>query len=58
VTPFGLRAAVFYSRLHGHLFRPALAAIMPHDTPDNSRLRTAFTALDQVLEDQARRLAA
>jgi hypothetical protein len=58
VTPFGLRAAFFYSRLHGHLFRPALATFMPQDIPDHSHLRAGFTALDHALQDQARRLAA
>jgi len=58
VTSFGLRAAVFYSRLHAHLFRPALATIIPAHTPDNSRVRAAFNTLDQLLGDQARRLAA
>ncbi len=58
LTPFGLRAALFYSRLHGQLFRPALATAMPAATLDNSRLRAAFTALDAILQDQAGRLAA
>ncbi len=58
LTPFGLRVAVFYSRLHGHLFRPALSILMAGDVPAPSRLRAAFTAIDQVLADQAKRLAA
>jgi len=58
VTSFGLRAALFYSRLHDHLFRPALSTLMPPAIHDDSPLRAAFTAFDRVLQDQARRLAA
>jgi hypothetical protein len=58
VTPFGLRAAVFYSRLHAHLFRPALAAIMDAHPTHNSRIHAAFITLDHIVADQARRLAA
>jgi hypothetical protein len=58
VTPFGLRAAVFYSRLHSHLFQPALSTLMRPDVPNPSRLCTLFNAIDQLLQDQARRLAA
>jgi hypothetical protein len=57
LTPFGLRVAVFYSRLHNHIFHPALSQAMPAAT-DNSRLRAAFTALDNLLQAHARRLAA
>ncbi len=58
VTAFGLRAGLFYARLHGHLFRPAFSMIMPAALPNDSRLSLAFKALDQAIADQARRLAA
>jgi len=58
VTSFGLRAALFYSRLHDHLFRPALSTLVPPAIQDDSPLRAAFTAFDRVLQDHARRLAA
>jgi hypothetical protein len=58
VTPFGLRTAVFYSRLHAHLFRPVLAEIAAPNTRDHPAIRRAFDTLDQIIEDHARRLAA
>jgi hypothetical protein len=58
VTPFGLRAAVFYSRLHDHLFQPGLALLMAAEASHPSRLSSLLTALDQTLAAQARRLAA
>jgi hypothetical protein len=58
VTPFGLRAAVFYSRLHDHLFQPGLSLLMAAEPSPPSRLNSLFTALDQALADQASRVAA
>jgi hypothetical protein len=58
VTPFGLRTAVFYSRLHAHLLRPALAKITAPNTRHHPAIRKAFDHLDQIIEDHARRLAA
>jgi hypothetical protein len=58
ITPFGLRAALFYARLHAHIFRPALSSIMPGALPGDSRLSSTFNALDRAIADHARTLAA
>jgi hypothetical protein len=42
VTKFGLRVALFFTRLHARLFRPALSEFMPHSRPANSKLRQAL----------------
>jgi hypothetical protein len=46
VTEFGLRVALFFTRVHARLFRPALSEFMPHSPPANSKLRQAFEKLD------------
>jgi len=57
ITPLGRRAAVFLTRLHAHLFTPALADLS--DAAVGSRpLRNALDQLDRLIADQARRLAA
>lgn len=58
VTHFGLRAAVFYSRLYSHLFQPGLSLLMASGVPFSSRLGTSFATLDRILAAQAQGLAA
>jgi hypothetical protein len=48
VTPFGLRAALFFTRVHARLYRPLVAEITTHAPPPFARLRHHF----QKLEDQ------
>jgi hypothetical protein len=57
VTPLGRRTAVFLTRLHAHLFTPALAEIT-EQAPPNRPLRNALDNLDRLVADQVRRLAA
>ena len=57
MTPLGRRTAVFLTRLHAHLFTPALAEIA-EDPPTNRPLRRALDNLDRLVADQVRRLAA
>lgn len=57
ITPLGRRTALFLTRLHAHLFTPALAELA-EDPPPNRPLRNALDHLDRLLADQARRLAA
>jgi hypothetical protein len=45
VTPFGLRLALFVTRVHARLFRPGLALLTPDIAPDPSALRSAFDRL-------------
>jgi hypothetical protein len=47
VTPFGIRAAVFLSRLYGRALRPGLALVAP--LAANSPLKRSFQALDESL---------
>jgi hypothetical protein len=46
VTDFGLRAALFFTRVHARLFRPVLSEIMPHSPPLGPKLRQAFEKLE------------
>jgi hypothetical protein len=50
LTPLGLRAAAFLTKLDARLFRPASAAMDPHD-PVPRPLRTAFHRLDEVIAE-------
>jgi len=60
VTDFGLRAALYFTRVHARLYRPAVAQILPHAPPLSSALQRAFQKLEQEIEAQIRaaRLAA
>ena len=42
VTDYGLRAALFFTRLYNRLLRPALAAVVPGHAAINTPLRRAF----------------
>jgi len=46
VTETGLRVALFFTRVHARLFRPALSEFMPHSPPVDSKLRQAFEKLE------------
>ena len=46
VTEFGLRVALFFTRVHARLFRPALSEIRPHPPPVDSKLRQSFEKLE------------
>lgn len=47
-TPEGIRAAVFYTKLHGRLLGPLLDA--GHQPPAPLELRRALTTIDQTLD--------
>jgi hypothetical protein len=49
VTPFGLRLALFVTRVHARLFRPGLALLAPEIAPDRSALRGAFDRLERAV---------
>jgi hypothetical protein len=46
VTETGLRVALFFTRVHARLFRPALSEFMPYSAPVDSKLRQAFEKLE------------
>jgi len=55
VTEFGLRAALFFTRVHARLYRPAVADIMAHAPPENSPLCRHFAKLEEVIDQHIQR---
>jgi predicted MarR family transcription regulator len=49
LTPEGLRVAVFYTKLHGRLLRPLVAAA--DQPPAPVELRRALATIDRVIND-------
>jgi hypothetical protein len=49
VTPFGLRLALFVTRVHARIFRPGVALLAPEIAPDRSALREAFDRLERTV---------
>ena len=47
VTEKGLRVALWFTRCHARLFRPALGELFVPEAPDTSRLRRALDRFDQ-----------
>ena len=45
VTDFGLRAALYFTRVHSRLYRPGVAQILPHAPPMPLGLQEAFRKL-------------
>jgi hypothetical protein len=54
VTEFGLRAALFFTRVHARLYRPALAQILPHAPPTSASLQRAFEKLRHEIDQTIR----
>jgi hypothetical protein len=50
VTPFGLRLALFVTRVQARLFRPGVALLASAIPRDHSRLRAAFDRLAQEID--------
>jgi len=46
VTEFGLRAALFFTRLYNRLLRPGLAAVLPAMRANDAPLKRAFDNID------------
>ncbi|MGH9629934.1 MAG: hypothetical protein ACRD7E_16575 [Bryobacteraceae bacterium] len=46
VTPFGLRAALFFTRAHARLYRPAVAEVLSNGPPDYAPLAHLFVKLE------------
>jgi hypothetical protein len=49
VTPFGLRLALFVTRVHARIFRPGVALLAPAIARDRSALREAFDRLERTV---------
>jgi hypothetical protein len=60
VTDFGLRAALYFTRVHARLYRPAVAQILANPPPLPSALQRALQKLESEIDAQVRqaRLAA
>jgi len=50
VTPFGLRLALFVTRVQARLFRPGVALLAPDIARDRSTLRAAFDRLEREID--------
>jgi hypothetical protein len=50
VTPFGLRAALFFTRVHARLYRPAVAEIMADGPPESSGIARQFARLEEEID--------
>lgn len=50
VTERGFQVALWFSRCHSRLFRPALGVILPKDLPEDKGLRIAFKNLEREVD--------
>ena len=50
VTQFGLRAALFFTRVHARLYRPSLTQFSAKAPPQNSRLGRHFQKLEDTID--------
>lgn len=51
ITPFGLRTALFFTRVYNRILRPGLAHITPVAPASSSPLRTSFDRVDRAVAD-------
>jgi len=49
VTPFGMRAALFFTRVHARLYRPGVTQLSTKAPPENSRLALQFQKLEDTI---------
>ena len=49
VTPFGLRAALFFTRAHARLYRPSVTQFSAKAPPHNSPLALQFQKLENTI---------
>jgi hypothetical protein len=50
LTEKGLRVALWFTRCHARLFRPALGELFAEEVPETSRLRRALDRFDQEVD--------
>ena len=51
MTDFGLRSALFLTRVYSRILRPGLAIIMPPEVPAVSKLRTSFETFEREIHN-------
>jgi hypothetical protein len=54
VTDFGLRAALFFTRVHARLYRPGVSQLLPHGPPTTA-LQQALHKIEAEIDHQVRR---
>jgi hypothetical protein len=55
VTDFGLRAALYFTRVHARLYRPGVAQILPNAPPLHSDIQRAFNKLEAEIDEHIRK---
>jgi hypothetical protein len=55
VTPFGLRAALFFTRTHARLYRPAVLAAMANAPPHDNGLARQFARIEAEIGKRIQR---
>ena len=50
VTEFGLRASLFFTRVHARILRPGLSEAMPNAPPLGSALQRCFQRLEAEID--------
>jgi len=55
VTEFGLRAALFFTRVHARLYRPAVAEVIGKSPPEISDLCRHFDKLEEEIDKRIQR---
>ncbi len=51
VTDFGLRSALFLTRVYARILRPGLALVIPREAPTDSKLRASFETLAREIDN-------
>ena len=54
VTDFGLRAALYFTRVHARLYRPGVAQVLPNAPPLHSDIQRAFNKLEAEIDEHIR----
>ena len=55
VTPFGLRAALFFTRTHARLYRPVVSEMLAHAPPEERALARHFARIDEEIDKRVQR---
>ena len=55
VTPFGLRAALFFTRTHARLYRPAVLEVMTNAPPQDGGLARQFARVEEEIGKRIQR---
>ena len=55
VTPFGLRAALFFTRTHARLYRPVVSEVLAHAPPEERALARHFARIDEEIDKRVQR---